>query len=105
MIDGEKAGKIVVDSVISGAFGAVTGAVGSDFKYGDKLINKAAGSLGNAVKKGVHPVVKKAAKKVVSKALRQVTKSYLSGQVESFVYAGLEKFTSIYANEAIRRYR
>lgn len=105
MIDGDSAQKIIVDSVINGSIGAVAGASGGDFSLGDDLINDAVAVIGKTSKKGVHPAVKKTAKKIVRKATKQVVKSYLSGQAESFAYSGMEEFTSVYANEAIRRYR
>ena len=105
MIDGDSAQKIIVDSVINGSIGAVAGASGGDFSLGDDLINDAVAVIGKNSKKRVHPAVKKTAKKIVKKATKQVVKSYLSGQAESFAYSGMEKFTSVYANEAIRRYR
>ena len=108
LIDNDSAGEIIVNSVVAGGFGAVTGAGGGDFVYGDELLNTAA-SIGKKIPKGVHPIIKKTAtkatQKAYKKAIKQVTKSYLASQFESFAYGGMEKFTSVYANEAIKMYR
>ena len=108
LIDNDSAGEIIVNSVVAGGFGAVTGAGGGDFVYGDELLNTAA-SIGKKIPKGVHPIIKKTAtkatQKAYKKAIKQVTKSYLASQFESFAYGGMEKFTSVYANAAIKMYR
>ena len=56
--------EIIVDTLISGAFGAVVGVGESAFSKtgGGRLISNATNSVGNAIKKGIHPVVKKKAK-------------------------------------------
>ena len=104
IIDGDSVGEIVTNSLLSGAIGAVAGSGGSDFVKGGKLINEAAGSLGNAVKKGVHPVVKKAAKKTIKKAAKSIAKSYVSGQVEDIAYGGLYEFSSFYIRASMPWY-
>lgn len=86
VIDGDSVGKIVRDSLISGAIGAVAGSGGTEFVKGGKLMNQAAHSLGNAVRKGVHPVVKKAAKKTVKKAIKTIGREFASGQIEDLLY-------------------
>ena len=97
-------GEIVANSLLSGAIGAVAGAGGSDFVKGSKLINYAAGSLGNAVKKGVNPVVKKTAKQALKKATKSIGRSYISGQIEDFAYGSIYEFSSFYVNSAIHTY-
>ncbi|MBP3923084.1 MAG: DNRLRE domain-containing protein [Ruminiclostridium sp.] len=104
IIDGDSVGEIVTNSLLSGAIGAVAGSGGSDFVKGGKLINETAGSLGNAVKKGVHPVVKKAAKKTIKKAAKSIAKSYVSGQVEDIAYGGLYEFSSFYIRASMPWY-
>ncbi len=98
-------GDIITDSLVSGAIGAVAGSGGSDFVKGGQLINDAAGSVGNAIRKGVHPVVKKSARKTIKKAAKQIGRAYISGQVEDIAYGGLSKFSSYYTRSVIRNYR
>ena len=64
-ISGDSVGDIITDSLVSGAIGAVAGSGGSEFVKGGKLMNEAAGSVGNAIRKGVHPAVKKSARKTI----------------------------------------
>ena len=71
---------------------------------GDKLINNAAASVGNAIKKGVHPVVKKAARKSIKKAIKKIGREYVSGQIEDFAYDGVYEFSSFYINSVVCRY-
>ena len=103
-IDGDSVGEIVTNSLVSGTIGAITGSGGSEFVKGGKLMNEAAGSVGNAIRKGVHPVVKKSARKTIKKAARKIGREYVSGQIEDFAYGGVDKFSSYYARSVVRRY-
>ena len=105
VIDGDSAGEIVTNSLVSGAIGAVAGSGGSEFVKGGKLINDAAGSVGNAIRKGVHPVVKKSARKIIKKAAKKIGREYVSGQLEDFAYGGIYEFTSFYTRSVVRSYR
>ena len=105
VIDGDSVGEIVTDSLVSGAIGAVAGSGGSEFVKGGKLINDAAGSVGNAIRKGVHPVVKKSARKTIKKAAKKIGREYVAGQIEDFAYGGIYEFTSFYTRSVVRRYR
>jgi hypothetical protein len=73
------------------------------YNKGGKLINDAFGSIGNAVRKGVHPVVKKAATKTIKKAFRYTQKSFASGVIEGVSYSALEHFTSQFVNSLVGR--
>ena len=101
--DGDNASEIVVDTLLSGAIGYVSGAGGSDFVKGGKIINEAATSLMNAIKKGVHPAVKKAARKAVKKAAKYIGKSFGLGVFEEFAYGGVYEFGSKYINVVVDR--
>ena len=103
-IDGNSIGEIIIDSLVSGAIGAVAGAGGSGFVKGGKLINDAAGSVGNAIRKGVHPAVKKSARKTIKKAAKKIGREYVSGQIEDFAYGGISKFSSFYIKSVVRIY-
>lgn len=101
IIEGDEVQSIVVNSITSGAIGALSGAGGSGFAKGGKLINNAADSIGKISKKGVHPVVKKAANKTVTQARRYILKTYISGQFEDFAYGGISQYSSWYINTVV----
>ena len=101
--DGDNVKSIAVNSIISGAFGAIGGAGGTDFAKGGKLINDAFGSIGNAIGKGVHPAVKKAANKTIGKAFKYTKKSFTTGVIEGVSYGALDLFTSRFVNSLIGR--
>ena len=105
VIDHNSAGKIVTDSLISGSIGAVAGSFGSEYVKGGKLINDAAGSVGNAVRKGVHPVVKKSARNTIKQATNKIGRGYISAQIEDLAYEGIGKFGSYYTRTVMRGYR
>ena len=87
---------------MSGGIGGVAGSGGSKFVKGGKLINEAAGSVGNAIRKGVHPVIKKSARKTIKKAAKLIGREYVSGQIEDFAYGGVYKFSSFYTRSIVR---
>ena len=68
------------------------------------IVNEA-GSVGNAVRKGVHPVVKKFARKIIKKTAETFDREYVSGQIEDFAYGGIYEFTSFYTISVVRSYR
>ena len=96
-------GEIVIDSLISGTIGAVAGSSGNGFVKGGQLLNDAAGLVGNAVRKGVHPIVKKAAKKTIRKAVRTIGRTYASEQISNLAYTGISDFSSAYARLVMQR--
>ena len=71
---------------------------------GGKLINNAVGSVGNAIRKGVHPVVKKSARKTIKKAANKIIREYAVGQLEGLFYTGINKALSEYKDFIVRSY-
>ena len=104
IIDGDSVGEIVTNSLVSGTIGAVAGSGGSEFVKGGKLLNDAAGSIGNAIRKGVHPVVKKSARKTIKKAVKKIGRVYASSQIEDFAFSGIYEFGSFYIKSVVGRY-
>lgn len=103
-LDGDSVEEIVIDSLISGATGAIAGSGGSDFVKGGKLLNDAAGSVGKVIRKGVNPVVKKTAKKTLRKARKFIGRRYVGSQLESLAYMCVDDFSSKYINAVIQNY-
>ena len=95
--------EIITNAIVAAAMGAAAGAGGSAYAEGKDLINNAVHSLGNAYKKGVHPVVKKAAKKTVKKARNFIGKNILSDAAGDFAFGGLNEFGSWYTKASIRK--
>ena len=104
IIDGDSAGEVITNLLASGVIGAVAGSGGSAFVKGGKLLNDAAGSVGNALRKGVHPVVKKSARRIINKAAKTIGREYVSGQIGDFAYGGVYEFCSFYIRLVVRRY-
>lgn len=104
IIDGDSSEELIINSLISGMIGAVAGSGGSDFVKGGKLINDAASSVGNAIRKGVHPTVKKVARKTVKKAAKTIGRKYISSQLEDFAYSGIYKFSTLFVKSIVRLY-
>ena len=76
-----------------------------EFVKAGRLINDAVGSIGNAVRKGIHPTVKKAARKTIKKAVKKIGREYISGQLGDFAYGGIYEFSSYYTRPVVRGYR
>ena len=103
-IDGDSVGDIVINSLVSGTIGAVSGSGGSEFVKGGKLLNEAVDSLGKVSSKGVNPIVKQTAQKTIHKVKLNVSQAYISGQVEDFAYASVYAFSSYYARTVANGY-
>ena len=101
VIDGKDIKTITVDSLVSAVFGAATGAGGSAFSKGGVLIDSAMTSLGNAIKKGVHPTLKRAARKTIGKAKKYIMKAAKESFIEDFAFGALNDFTSWYINAMV----
>ena len=102
-IEGKNIQENAVDSIVSGAIGAVSGAGGGDFIKGGKLLNEAGNSLKKVFSKGVHPTIKKAAKKTIKKAAKTMIKSIGYGTFESIAYDGIYQYTSWHVKKISNR--
>ena len=96
-IDGKSGSEIVVNSVISGSLGAITGASGSTIRKGGKLLNNAVDAIKTVSSKGVNPAVKKGAKKTVQNAAKAIRREYVSNQIEDISFGALDSFISFFA--------
>ena len=67
---------------------------------GGRLISNATNSVGNAIKKGIHPVVKKKAKKLIKEAVKHTKNAFFDG-LGDYVYTAIQNFTSWYTNSVL----